>query len=149
MLRYTHTACLILISFFDIFFLIYYFRASLLFPLTKEHGCVMTGDEGCKDIQQCLSNSWRNVYNGPCHQETLQRKYESEFIYTTNSDFMEEVYTPFQERKLKHSNTSYLYCIRKRRAFTQVDNLWSKHTRNETREVNKWVCETDNRHSVV
>jgi hypothetical protein len=64
---------------------------------------------------------------------------------------MEEVYAPFQDRKLKHSNTSDSYCIRKRSAFTQVDNLWSKHTREETRQVNtrKWVCETDNRHSVV
>ena len=62
---------------------------------------------------------------------------------------MEEVYTPFQERKLNHSNISDMYGIRKRRPFTQVDNLWSKHTRNETREVNKWVCEMDNRHSVV
>ena len=58
MLRYTYIVCLIFLSFIDIFFLISYFRASLLFPLTKEHGCVMTADEGCTDIQQCLSNSW-------------------------------------------------------------------------------------------
>jgi len=62
---------------------------------------------------------------------------------------MEEVYTQFQERKLKHSNISDMYSIRNWRPFTQVDNLWSKHTRNETCEVNKWICETDNRHSVV
>jgi hypothetical protein len=39
------------LSFFDISFFIYYFSASLLFPLTKADGCMMAGDEGYTDTQ--------------------------------------------------------------------------------------------------
>ena len=56
---------------------------------------------------------------------------------------------PFPGTQIKTFKHEDFCRIRNRRSFAQVDNLWSKQTRNDAREVNKWACETDNTHSVV
>jgi hypothetical protein len=66
--------------------------------------------------------------------------------------FWKEVYAPFQEHTFKHSNTqtvkpeNFRRIPNRGRLFTKVDNLWSKHTRNDAREANtcKWMAEADN-----
>lgn len=71
--------------------------------------------------------------------------------------FLEEVWALFQEHTFKHSNTqtvkpeNFRRIPNRGRLFIKVDNLWSKHTRNDAREANtcKWIAETHNMHSMV